>query len=106
MQAIARFGGRENIEAVLTLLNDDRIVVEQGFVRGQEAQTTVGDVAMATIARLCNVELSEVGFPKNAEHPTFSFDINQLGFAKQDDGARQAARAKIDALLKRTPAVN
>ncbi len=100
LQAISRFGGRGQIDTVLPLLNDDRTVVEQGFVRGQEATTTVSDVAMATIARLYNVELTEFGFPKNADHPILSFDINQIGFPKNEDAARGAARKKIDELLQ------
>jgi hypothetical protein len=106
LQAISRFGDRRSVDAVTPLLNDDRIVIEQGFVRGQESQTKLSDVAMATIARLHQVELSELGFPKAADLPVRSFDMNQIGFAKHDREARQRARKKIDALLNQKPAVN
>ncbi len=100
LQAIARFGGADQVPSVLPLLGDQRPVSEQGFVRGQEMQTFLGDVAMATIARLYKVELTELGIPRSADHPTFSFLIPDVGFASADKEARDSARAKIDELVK------
>ncbi len=106
LQTIARFGGREQVPSVVPLLDDKRPVLEQGFVGGKETQTLVGDVAMATIARLYNRELADFGFPKNADHRDFSFVIAEVGFPVDDDQARSAARKKIDALLENSSAVN
>lgn len=106
MQTIARFGGREQVEFVVPFLDDKQTVQERGFVRGKEVMTQVGDVAMVTIARLFNLELSELGFPKNSDDPIFSFRVAEVGFAADDNGSRIATRKKIDELLKSMSAAN
>ena len=100
LQAISRFGGREQIEFVVPLLEDRSVVVEQGFVRGKEVQTLLCDVAMVTLARLYNVELSDLGYPKTADHRVFSFVKEEIGFGKDEASLRKATRAKIDRLPK------
>lgn len=99
LQAIARFGGREQIEFVVPLLEDRSVVVEQGFIRGKEVQTLLCDVAMVTIARLYNLELSALGYPKSADDPVFSFVKDEVGFGKDEAALRKANREKIDRLL-------
>lgn len=99
LQAIARFGAREHLAAVRPLLEDHRTAAEGGFVDGQEAVTRVSDAAMAAIAKLSGVKLTEVGFREAAEFKVYGFLVPELGFPVDDKAARQAVRAKIDALL-------
>jgi len=101
MQTVARFGGLEQVEFVVPFLDNKQPVEERGFVRGKEVIVRVGDVAMATIARLYNVELSELGFPKSADHLVRSFLIAEIGFPADDKESRIAARKKIDLLLQK-----
>lgn len=103
LQAIARFGTREQIEAVVPLLDDARPASEVGFAEGEAVRTHVGDVAMATIAALYEVPLEEVGFAGAKPHPTYAFIVKDLGFPLNDNAPRKAARGKIDNLLANPP---
>jgi hypothetical protein len=104
LQAIARFGNRDHAAFVRPLLDDTRPSSERGFARGEMARTQLGDVAMATIAVLYEMPLSEAGFGTIETHPTYGFILQEIGFPFENESKRTATRAKIDKLLEDTPA--
>lgn len=99
LQAIARFGNETDVADVAALLDDHRQAAELGFSNGDRTRIEVGDVAMATIARLNDVPLTRIGFDKDSIDERFSFDVEDLGFPADDPQPRRAARDKIDALM-------
>ena len=103
LQAIARFGNPTHVEVVRELLDDTRPASERGYARGKSVRTQLGDVAMATIAILHKVPLSEAGFGDAQAHPTIGFELSEIGFPVEDETARKGARAKIDKLLETAP---
>lgn len=102
LQAIARFGNRDHVELVRPLLDDKRLATERGYTAAELVRTRVSDAAMATIALLNNVPLSQIGFQNATEHPTFGFVLGEIGFPVADEAPRKAARAKLDKLLEET----
>jgi hypothetical protein len=104
LQAIARFGSRDDVEVVRPLLDDTRPASERGYARGEKVRTQLGDVAMATIASLYEVPLSEAGFERAEMHRTYGFVLSDIGFPVEDDTPREKARAKIEKLLEEAPA--
>jgi hypothetical protein len=99
LQAISRFGTREQIPAVAALLDDTRPAAELAFTNGKATRTQLGDVAMATIAVLCQVPLKDAGFPHATLHPVYSLIVDELGFPEDDPAPRKQAREFIDALI-------
>ncbi len=99
LQAIAQFGGDRDVLLVAKLLDNKRPAAELGFANGKRLRTEVGDVAMATIARLMDVPLQKIGFAKESVDERFAFRADDLGFPVGDEFARAAARKKIDALV-------
>ena len=99
-QAIARFGSEDDSAEVARFLDDKRPAAERGFANGKRLRAEVGDIAMATIARLHDVRLTKIGFAKDSVDDRFAFLIDDLGFPVDDETLRKAARAKIDALIK------
>jgi hypothetical protein len=87
---------------VRPLLDDTRPSSERSYTPSDLAPQ-LGDVAMATIAVLHKVPLSEVGFRNASVHPTFAFILTEIGFPDGDQSQRKAARGKIDKLLEETP---
>ena len=103
LQTVSRFGDKADSALVVPLLDDTRVVSERGFARGEKLTTQLGDVAMATIALVNGVSLSEVGFTRAERHPTFSFLLDDLGFpdkAVEDELSREQVRERVDVLLK------
>jgi len=103
LQAIARFGNRDHVAFVRPLLDDTRPSSERGFARGELTRTQIGDVAMATIAVLCEMPLADAGFAGAERHPTYGFILADIGFPVEDETKRKATRGKIDKLLAQTP---
>jgi hypothetical protein len=103
LQVIARFGNRNHVNLVRPLLDDTRPSSERGYTPAELVRTQLGDVAMATIAVLHKVPLSEAGFRNANAHPTFGFILTEIGFPVADELQRKAARAKIDKLLEDAP---
>lgn len=81
LQAIARFGDQSHAEFVRPLLNDTRPSAERGFARGEMIRTQLGDLAMATIAVLYDVPLSEIGFGDVIAHPTRRIHFDRHWFS-------------------------
>jgi hypothetical protein len=94
-QAIAQFGAESDAEAIVKFLGDKRPAAELGFANGKRLRTEVGDIAMATIARLYDVPLEKIGFPKESVDEKFAFRAEDLGFPVGDELARAMARKKI-----------
>ncbi len=99
MQAIARYGNKEDAKQVAKFLDDQRPVADLGQVIGGAPPPRVGDAAMATIAMIYDLPLSELGWPGVIEHPTFSFIADDLAFPADSPESREKARAMIDELL-------
>jgi hypothetical protein len=95
LQAIAQFGDEHDVERVAKFLGDKRPAAEPGFANGKSLKTEIGDVAMATIARLHDVPLKKIGFPKESLDEKFAFQPGDLGFPVDDELARARARKKI-----------
>ena len=95
LQAIARFGDRRIADSIMSLVDDDRVVVPNGFVRGNPSRTELGDVAMATVAILYDIPLAEVGFDGATKDPKFGFRPEEVGFEMRDRKKRNAARQKL-----------
>lgn len=94
-QAIAQFGTESDAQAIVKFLGDKRPSAELGFANGKRLRTEVGDIAMATIARLYDVPLMKIGFPKESVDEKFAFRAEDLGFPDGDELARASARKKI-----------
>ncbi|WP_145173000.1 hypothetical protein [Rubripirellula lacrimiformis] len=101
MQAIAKFGIREHVVYVEPLLEDTRAASDEGFADGQRVRAQVCDVAIATIAVLMDVKLSDVGMPGVQKHPTYGFIRGDISFPVDDPLPRQKALSKIRAQFKR-----
>ena len=100
LQAIARFGDQRVADSIMTLLHDDRSVVDNGFVRGKPSRTELGDVAMATVAILYKIPLAEVGFVGATIDPKIGFRPEEVGFAMGDQKQRSDARQKLIAKVR------
>lgn len=103
MQVISRFGREQDQTVVAKFLDDERTLSTLLFQRGHQTRTILGDAAMATIAKLHDVPLTELGFPASAEHEKFGFVYEQLLFIDVKRPAatvRKEARQKVDQLLK------
>ncbi len=99
MQVIARFGSQRESDGVAKFLDNQRVVETQGFANGAIAETYLGDVAMAPIAKLHKRTLRDVGFDAQ-EHVKVAFRPEDLAFPADDPSQRQAVRQQIDKLLQ------
>lgn len=99
-QAIAQYGDPDDAESLSGFLDDSRPAAELGFGGGEQWQTQIGDVAMAAIARLHDVPLTEIGFAKESLDDRFAFTPEDLGFPADDPDARQQAKTKVQKLLE------
>ncbi|MEM8668455.1 MAG: hypothetical protein AAGG48_13135 [Planctomycetota bacterium] len=102
LQAISRFGEQTDAPLIRELVKDVRPVTLPGFVVGdREFKREVGDIAMATIARLYKKPLAELGFQDVNLHPSIGFEIKNVGFKNQED--RDAAKKKVEEWFAETP---
>ncbi len=100
MQAIAKFGSKNDCQAIAKFLDDKRAASERGFADGKPLRTELGDVAMATIARLHEIPLQEIGFHQESIDDKFAFSLDEIGFPIGEEEGRIAARKKIDELIQ------
>ncbi len=106
MQVIARHKRVADQALVEPFLNDNRQLVVFLHARGKQSQVRVCDVAMATIAKLHNVPLDDIGFPRSAENSKFGFIYEDLVFNEAGksptpiDQQRSNAMAKVKRLIK------
>ena len=100
LQAIAKFGDPRKTEFIQPMLDDPRKVVDGGFSDDGALETQLGDVAMATIARLNNVNLETIGFTGAKQHPAFEFVLTEIGFPKKNEEKRAAVRKEIEKILE------
>ena len=78
MQAIASRGTREQSALVVPYLSNNTIVYRKQLLSSGSTEVQVGDVAAATIARLHDLPVTEIGFAEPAEDETFGFIYEQL----------------------------
>jgi hypothetical protein len=103
LQAAARFAQPKDTPLIVHLLDDQRpagdgvAAIAEG---GERIETRISDVAMATIARIHDASLADLGFRYARTHPKVAFVIESLGFPANDEAARQAVRQQIDALTE------
>ena len=103
MQAIARFGQKQDTTLVTKFLDDKRPLAMMMFrPGGAQQRTELGDVAIATIAHLHGVPLTDLGFPKTAAHDKLAFIYEDLLCQNQSSTIaqqRKAARSKVQQLI-------
>ena len=95
MQVITRFGRPKDATLLIQFLNDTRPASERRFNRGKPIQTQLRDVAVAAIAILNKVPLTEIGLDDSVTHEKFAFVYEEVGFADGEEEQRKAARRKI-----------
>ena len=95
LQAIARYGNHRHAHDVINLLEDDRVIDDNGFIRGKVSQTRLGDAAMATLALLYDITLDDAGFDGVTQDPKSGFQLQEIGFEIDDKSRRQETRKKI-----------
>ena len=104
LQVIAKFGSVKDTLRISEFVSDTRklALVLRG---GRQMRTELGDAAIAAIARLHKVPLTELGFPENAESEAYGFIYEELSYAGGDDASteaeqRSAATEKIGKLIE------
>ncbi|WP_145420472.1 hypothetical protein [Planctomycetes bacterium K23_9] len=106
LQAIARFGRIADVRFAEPFLDDSRELQVLLHSPGKLSRVRMRDVAMATIAKLHKLPLTELGFPSSAKHPKYGFIYEDLVFTEEgDDKApiekqRGAAMTKIKQLVE------
>jgi hypothetical protein len=70
-------------------------VVEHGIVRGKVSRTELGDVAMATLAILYDIPLTEVGFEGASKDPKFGLRPEEVGFEIAKRAKREETRKQV-----------
>lgn len=101
---LCRFGTPEDSPLLMTLMDDKRLVNEEYLnvdSSGRTLVVQVRDLALATIARLHQQGLREVGFPAGQDHPVTGFASDSVGFPEGPAGedARGRVRQTIEELL-------
>lgn len=101
MQAIARFGTVEDAKTIGKFLDDQRIAVTRMFITiGEEPiEVTIGDTALAAIAVIYKVPLSDLGMPKGELHPKLGFLIDGVGHLKSKPEDRVRAVTTVRSWL-------
>lgn len=103
LQAIAKFGDREDVEVVKPLLDDTRPIGVPA-ISDDPSQSQVCDLAMITIAMLCDLPLKELGMPHIQLHEARGFMLSDYAYPSAPAESRKRARARIDQLLQPQPA--
>ncbi len=106
MQAIARFGVKDDAKLLVKFISDPRPAVCRMpvMVNDETLEVMLGDVAMATIALLYKVPLSELGMTQGEQHPGVGFLVDSAGYPPRNRDARAAAIKMIQAIIDGTTA--
>jgi hypothetical protein len=102
IQAIARFGGKEDAAALIGLVNDDRLALIRMpvLVDDQSLKVTLGDTALAAIAVLHKVPLLDIGMKYGELHPKVAFLVDSAGYLPNQTEDRQKAVATVQGWLR------
>lgn len=106
LQAIARFGSRDDIPPLLPFLEDHRVPDGDAQENPLMLEVRVSDVAMAAIATLLKADLKELGFPAAVTHGKIAFDPRSVGFGKRQTEQRSRVRTRLDDLIQRERRAN
>ena len=103
LQALARFGNRNDVATISTLLDDQRPVSKPSVTTQGTITHQVSDLAIAATACIHGVDLEDVGFTGVERHPKFGFLAEEIGFPKDQPEKRVAAQKMIKAILEARP---
>ncbi len=110
MQAIARFGRKEDAAVLAPFFADNREAVTRMpiIVGDQTLQVNLGDVALATAAVLYKVPLLDLGMKQGELHPKFGFLVDNAGYLPEQKDDRKRAIATVKGWLngEQTPNKN
>jgi hypothetical protein len=103
LQALAKFGTRNDVPTISQLLDDQRPVSRARVTPQGTINNQVGDLAMAAIACISGVDLDDVGFTGVKRDPRFGFLIEEIGFPNNQPEKRATARKLVNAIVNSTP---
>ena len=105
MQSIARFGVPEDGKQLAKFIDDDRPAATRMPVMIGEAsiRVTLGDVAMAAIAVLNKVPLSDIGMKQGELHSKVGFLVDNAGYLPAEKDARVEAKQIVRNILDGKP---
>lgn len=105
LQALAKFGQRQDVPMIRALLNDQRLFRAPSITTRGTLTHQVSDLALAAIACIYGVELEDVGFAGVSRDPRFGFLQHEIGFPKDAPEQREAGKKMVQAILKTNPTV-
>ncbi len=79
MLAIAKLGGKEDIDYLRTYF-DDETEVSLPTVQGDQFSTQLKDVALVAVLHLSGENPKEFGYPRISTDPNFLYNIRSIGF--------------------------
>ncbi|PQO35285.1 hypothetical protein C5Y96_09630 [Blastopirellula marina] len=100
MLAIAKLGGKEDIEYLSKYFDDDT-EVSLPTVQGDQFNTQMKDVALVAVLHLSGENPKDYGFPRISTDPNFLYNIRSIGFTTPQQ--RQQAFEKWDKKQQPTP---
>lgn len=87
MLAIAKLGGKEDIEYLSKYFEDDT-EVSLPTVQGDQFNTLLKDVALVAVLHLSGEDPKEFGYPRISTDPNFLYNIRSIGFTTDQQRAQ------------------
>ncbi|MEW4564587.1 HEAT repeat domain-containing protein [Bremerella sp. JC770] len=100
MLAIAKLGGKEDIEYLSTYL-DDATEISLPTAQGDRFSTLLKDVALVAVLHISGEDPKEFGYPRISTDPNFLYNIRSIGFTT--DEQREKAFQKWEKSQKAQP---
>jgi hypothetical protein len=93
MQAISRFGTKEDAKTIEKFIDDERLAVTRlpVIVDNEPLQVTIGDCALAAVATLYQVPLVDIGMKQGELHGKVGFLVDSAGYLKSQAEDRKKA---------------
>ncbi|QDU75563.1 hypothetical protein Pan97_25960 [Bremerella volcania] len=101
MLAIAKLGGKEDIE-YLSKYFDDETEVSLPTVQGDQFNTQLKDVALVAVLHISGENPKDFGYPRISTDPNFLYNIRSIGFTTAEQ--REQAFQKWEKSQRRGPA--
>jgi len=83
MLAIAKLGGKEDIDYLSTYL-DDATEISLPTAQGDRFSTLLKDVALVAVLHLSGEDPKEFGYPRISTDPNFLYNIRSIGFTTDE----------------------
>lgn len=102
MQAISRFGKKDDAKLVAKFIDDDRLAITRMpvIINNETMQVTIGDCALATIATLYQVPLADIGMKQGELHAKVGFLVDNAGYLKNQTEDREKAVTAVQSWLR------